>query len=45
MTHVSLFGEANTMGFVLDEDDQMKLTYQRATMTALRSYEKSNYAN
>lgn len=44
LTHLPLFNEANPMEIVLDGDNQLKLKYLLATITALRSSEKSTYA-
>lgn len=44
LTHLPLFGEANDMGIVVDEDNKMKLKHLPAVMTSSISSTKSTYA-
>lgn len=41
---LSLFGEANSMGIFLKEEDQIKLKFLMAMMTASKSSRKPTYA-
>lgn len=41
MTILAMFGEANIMGIVLEEEDHMKLKYLIEAMIASRSSRKS----
>lgn len=42
LTMLPLFGEANDVAIVLEENDQVKLKHLTATMAASRTFGKSN---
>lgn len=44
LTMLPMFGEANDMGIVLEEEDEVKLRYLTSTMIATRTSDKSTYA-